>query len=200
MFDVKELLQMQLEQVELWHKEAYQAPDEEIFPAKVTQQHRYNYELWHQEDLARDRTATDQQIATVKRNIDRLNQQRNDMIERLDEHVIHLLASARVSSHNAEMNSETPGSIIDRLSINALKIFHMQEEVMRQDVDNDHRERCQGKLTILFEQRNDLGGCLIKLFEDLSKGRKFLKVYRQMKMYNDETLNPVLYQKKKSEK
>ncbi len=99
---------------------------------------------------------------------------------------------------NVEMNSETPGSIIDRLSINALKIYHMDEEIQRPDVSDEHRKNCSGKLSVLHEQRNDLRKSLEKLLADLSNGKKRLKVYQQMKMYNDENLNPVLYQKSKT--
>ena len=96
------------------------------------------------------------------------------------------------------MNSETPGSIIDRLSINALKIYHMDEEIQRLDVTDEHRKKCSGKLSVLQDQRNDLKKSLEKLLADLSNGKKRLKVYHQMKMYNDENLNPVLYQKGKN--
>jgi len=102
------------------------------------------------------------------------------------------------NSVNNEMNSETPGSIIDRLSINALKIFHMDEEIQREDAAESHRIKCSGKLSVLQEQRQDLGQCLVKLLDDLSTGKKRLKVYQQLKMYNDESLNPVLYQKVES--
>ena len=96
------------------------------------------------------------------------------------------------------MNSETPGSIIDRLSINALKIYHMDEEIQRLDVTDEHRKKCSGKLSVLQDQRNDLKKSLEKLLADLNNGKKRLKVYQQMKMYNDKNLNPVLYQKWKN--
>jgi hypothetical protein len=102
------------------------------------------------------------------------------------------------NSADLELNSETPGSIIDRLSINALKIFHMDEEIQREDAAESHRIKCSGKLSVLQEQRQDLGQCLVKLLADLSTGKKRLKVYQQLKMYNDESLNPVLYQKVES--
>jgi len=102
------------------------------------------------------------------------------------------------NSLNIEMNSETPGSIIDRLSINALKIYHMDEEIQREDATAEHREKCVAKLSVLREQRNDLEQCLAKLLADLSSGEKRFKVCQQMKMYNDESLNPVLYRKAES--
>ena len=102
------------------------------------------------------------------------------------------------NSVNNEMNSETPRSIIDRLSINAFKIYHMDEEIQREEVTDEHRNKCAAKLSVLREQRQDLGQCLVKLLADLSTGKKRLKVYQQLKMYNDESLNPVLYQKVES--
>ena len=123
----------------------------------------------------------------------------NDMIEQIDHYLVNFLKSEKVIYlPDVEMNSETPGSIIDRLSINALKIFHMEEETKREDADNEHIKKTKEKLSILVEQRTDLGQCLSKLLEDLFKGEKFLKIYRQMKMYNDESLNPVLYKKRKT--
>jgi hypothetical protein len=102
------------------------------------------------------------------------------------------------NSLNIEMNSETSGSIIDRLSINALKIYHMDEEILREEVTAEHRNKCAAKFTVLSEQREDLEQCFTKLFADLSSGEKRFKVCQQMKMYNDESLNPVLYRKAES--
>jgi len=162
---------------------------------------RYNYELWHQEDMARDPNASDSDIARVKRNIDKLNQKRNDMIEQVDEIISVLLSDKNIQlSNSATMNSETPGSIIDRLSINMLKIYHMKEQTERKDASQEHIEKCRSKLKILQMQKDDLSRCLNELMEDLIKGNKFFKVYRQMKMYNDPNLNPVLYKKKTKNK
>jgi len=162
---------------------------------------RYNYELWHQEDIARDPKATDTEIARVKRNIDKLNQKRNDMIEKVDEKISDILSDKNIEvSKDATMNSETPGSIIDRLSINMLKIYHMQEQTQRTDASQKHIESCRQKLNILEIQKKDLSICLAELMNDLIKGTKYFKVYRQMKMYNDPNLNPVLYGKKNRER
>jgi len=162
---------------------------------------RYNYELWHQEDIARDPKATDTEIARVKRNIDKLNQKRNDMIEKVDEKISDILSDKNIEvNKNATMNSETPGSIIDRLSINMLKIYHMKEQTQRTDVSQEHIESCRQKLNILEIQKKDLTVCLTELMNDLVHGAKYFKVYRQMKMYNDPNLNPVLYGKKKKER
>ncbi len=198
LFETKELLKQQLQEVEQWHSFLPQADFSEPtdFPVLVSTQHQLNFELWHQEDMARDPDVSDSKIASVKRAIDVLNQRRNDLIERMDQFLVNILFTGNVKNDaEAEMNSETPGSMIDRLSINALKIYHMDEEILREEVTAEHRNKCAGKLSVLQEQRKDLEQCLSKLFADLSSGEKRLKVYRQMKMYNDESLNPVLYRK-----
>ena len=121
------------------------------------------------------------------------------MIEQMDQYLLDELQKKNIKyTSETEMNSETPGSIIDRLSINALKIYHMDEEIQRLDVTDEHRKKCSGKLSVLQDQRNDLKKSLETLLADLSSGKKRLKVYQQMKMYNDENLNPVLYQKGKT--
>ena len=202
LFETVKLLERQLKEVEQWHEELAQDDSSESadFPSLVSTQHQVNFELWHQEDLARDLDVSDSKIAGVKRAIDVLNQRRNDLIEQLDQFLANVLSRENVNTTDqTELNSETPGSMIDRLSINALKIYHMNEEIQREDVAESHRKKCFGKLSILQEQREDLGQCLDKLLVDLSAGEKRLKVYQQMKMYNDESLNPVLYWKGESE-
>ena len=201
MFKASELLEQQLNEVVQWHVKAPEPDYVEAsdFPNLVSMQHYVNFELWHQEDMARDPDAPDSKIAAVKRTIDVLNQRRNDMIEQMDQYLLDALQSKNIKYiADAEMNSETPGSIIDRLSINALKIYHMDEEIQRLDVTEEQREKCSGKLSVLQDQRNDLKKSLETLLADLSSGKKRLKVYQQMKMYNDENLNPVLYQKGKN--
>ncbi len=202
LFETVKLLERQLKEVEQWHEELPQDDSSESadFPSLVSTQHQVNFELWHQEDLARDPGVSDSKIAEVKRAIDVLNQRRNDLIEQLDQFLVNVLSRENVkTTDQTELNSETPGSMIDRLSVNALKIYHMNEEIQREDAAEIHRKKCFGKLSILQEQREDLGQCLDKLLVDLSTGKKRLKVYQQMKMYNDESLNPVLYQKGESE-
>ena len=202
LFETVRLLEQQLKEVEQWHEELPQDDSSESadFPSLVSTQHQVNFELWHQEDLARDPDVSDSKIAGVKRAIDVLNQRRNDLIEQLDQFLVNVLSRENVNTTDqTELNSETPGSIIDRLSINALKIYHMNEEIQREDVAESHRKKCFGKLSVLQEQREDLRQCLDKLLVDLSAGKKRLKVYQQMKMYNDESLNPVLYWKGESE-
>ena len=201
MFKASELLEQQLNEVVQWHVKAPEPDYVEAsdFPNLVSMQHYVNFELWHQEDMARDPDAPDSKIAAVKRAIDVLNQRRNDMIEQMDQYLLDALQSKNIKyTADAEMNSETPGSIIDRLSINALKIYHMDEEIQRLDVTDEHWKKCSGKLAVLQDQRNDLKKSLETLLADLSSGKKRLKVYQQMKMYNDENLNPVLYQKGKN--
>jgi hypothetical protein len=154
----------------------------------------FNFDLWHEEDKARDKGAQAGEIATVKRNIDKLNQQRNDAMERIDEFVLAELAGHGVqAAKDAPLHSESVGNIVDRLAILALKVFHMHEQTGREDVDEAHRAECAAKLAILEEQQRDLAGSLALLQENLCLGRTRFKVYRQMKMYNDPALNPVLY-------
>ena len=201
MFETEKLLKQQLQEVESWHGVLPEADfsSGEDFPKLVSTQHQVNFELWHQEDLARDPDVSDSKIAAVKRAIDVFNQRRNDLIEQMDQYLLNIINSKNVKNYaGTEMNSETPGSMIDRLSINALKIYHMDEEIQREDATAEHREKCVVKLSVLREQREDLEKCLAKLLADLSSGEKRLKVYQQMKMYNDESLNPVLYSKTES--
>lgn len=157
------------------------------FDQLVLDQHRANYDLWHREDEARDPDASDAAIVQIKHDIDRLNQRRNDLAEQID---IALLQLAPEHSA-APLNSESPGLIVDRLSILALKIFHTQEQLHRSTPD--HQQRNQSRLLVLNEQRTDLAACLDALWSDVLAGRRRFKLYRQLKMYNDPTLNPVLY-------
>jgi len=160
----------------------------------VEEQHLQNYLLWHEEDTARDPDASDAVIAGVKRRIDLLNQKRNDLIERLDEAILeNLLADGIGMNPNSPLNSETPGSMIDRCSIMALKIYHMEEQVCRTDVDPEHLQRSRDKVRVLSTQRQDLFHCLFQLIDDVRAGFRQFKLYRQFKMYNDPTLNPQIY-------
>jgi len=190
---------LQARAVALWHT-GKEFRGESDFASLVLAQHRFNYELWHQEDEARRKDVPDGVIAGVKRAIDGLNQQRNDAIERIDDFLLATLRKQGVKPRaKAKRNSETPGSIIDRLSILALRIFHMTGEAGRRDADEAHKRKCRDKLVILEEQKKDLSKCLKELLGDIVAGKKRLKVYRQFKMYNDPALNPAVYGKKRTD-
>jgi hypothetical protein len=180
--------------LDVWHKdpEANDMNDVELDPL-VRELVFRNCLLWHEEDKARRTDVDDGTIAAVKRRIDVLNQQRNNQIEKIDEYLMQWLAINSPQNSANEINSETPGSIVDRLSILSLKIFHMHEDTLRTDISAEHRERSANRLAILREQRCDLNGALLKLLDDLATGRKMMKIYRQFKMYNDPTLNPEIY-------
>lgn len=180
-----------------WHTDppAYDALDIRIHPIALELAWR-NYLLWHEEDKARRTDVDDSVIAAVKRTIDKLNQQRNDLIEKLDEAILaELTASAPSSTDTEAINSETPGSIVDRISILSLKVYHMAEDSRRSDIDEDHRQRSLYRLAVLKAQRDDLNMALDRLLEDYGAGRKIMKLYRQFKMYNDPTLNPELFKR-----
>ena len=155
--------------------------------------HRYNCLLWDEEDLARRRDVPDSEIAANKRAIDGYNQKRNDAIERIDENLLGLLSNAK---ENSRLSSETPGAMIDRLSILSLKIHHMRLQTQRSDVARDHIENCRAKLARLTEQRTDLAACLDRLLAECARGESHFKVYRQFKMYNDPKLNPAVYRER----
>lgn len=152
-------------------------------------QHRANFELWHEEDQARVPGVPDAEIARVKRAIDVLNQRRNDLVEKMDMWLIERLDQDAA----APLHSETPGLMVDRLSILALKIYHTREEAHRTSATEEHRLRNAGRLALLEEQRNDLAGCLDALWTEVLQGKRRFKLYRQLKMYNDPELNPAVY-------
>ena len=156
--------------------------------------HFFNTKLWNEEDLARRKKVSDSEIAKNKRFIDAFNQNRNDYIEKIDHFILNKISQKQ--SINAQQNSETMGSMIDRLSILCLKIFHMSLQTQRQDVLKSHIDSCSEKLKILKLQRNDLGVCLDQLFYDLLNGSRYFKQYKQFKMYNDPDLNPQIYYEK----
>ena len=162
---------------------------------RVARQHRANFDLWHIEDEARTPGVTDTDIAGVKRRIDTTNQLRNDLAEDLDRVLLDWLAEQQLPNPDAALHSESPGLIIDRLSILALKIYHTREEAERTSAPPGHAERNRSRLAILHEQRADLAHCLDALWRDTLAGSRRFKLYRQMKMYNDPTLNPAIYRK-----
>ena len=161
----------------------------------VANQHRANFDLWHIEDEARSPGATDTELAAVKRRIDKTNQLRNDLVEELDGALLKWLAERALPNEDAPLNSESPGLIIDRLSILSLKIHHTREEAERKDAPEGHAERNCGRLRVLDEQRDDLAGCLDALWRETLSGIRRFKLYRQMKMYNAPALNPAIYRR-----
>jgi hypothetical protein len=151
---------------------------------------------WHFEDIIRDPQIDPVEALKLKRRIDASNQERTDMVEYIDSYFLQKYKEVHVKE-NAKINSESPAWAIDRLSILALKIYHMQEEANRAEASAEHRAKCQEKLNVLLEQKKDLTTAIDDLLNDIANGDKYMKVYKQMKMYNDEELNPVLYQNKK---
>ncbi len=147
---------------------------------------------WHFEDIIRDPHINSDDALSLKRRIDRSNQDRTDLVEEIDSYFRHQYSQVKPLPE-ARLNTESPAWAIDRLSILALKIYRMAEQVSREDASAEHRAKCQAKLDVLNEQRVDLGTAIDQLLDDISEGKKYMKVYRQMKMYNDPSTNPVLY-------
>ena len=152
---------------------------------------------WHLEDIIRNPNIDPTEALVIKRRIDHSNQERTDMVEFIDSYFLEQYKLVQPKS-NATINTESPAWAIDRLSILALKIYHMQAEVNRLEATAQHRESCKAKLSILLEQQKDLCQAIDDLLQDISVGNKYMKVYKQMKMYNDPGLNPILYQQQKN--
>ena len=149
---------------------------------------------WHFEDIIRDPNIDPIEALALKRRIDRSNQDRTDLVEQIDSYFRQKYSEVKVLP-DARINTESPAWAIDRLSILALKIYHMREQAEREDASKEHKDKCMAKLNVLLEQQKDLGTAIDQLLEDIQEGRKYMKVYRQMKMYNDPSTNPVLYKK-----
>jgi len=193
MIDIHAVIELHRTTVERWHLNGLDNPYDD-FLQLVCQQHQRNYLLWHEEDMARSPDASDATLAAVKRRIDKLNQERNDWIEKLDDALVRKMESwGSRPRPRAKLNTETPGSTIDRLSILALRMYHMEEQAGRSDATPEHRARASEKLAILRVQLADLSKALGELLGDIAAGRKRLKAYRQFKMYNDLAFNPCLY-------
>jgi hypothetical protein len=195
MLDAKVIVKHQDMATADWHQTPIPIGGPPFF-ALILHQHRANFDLWHCEDSARDPSAADSTIVQAKRDIDRHNQDRNDLVEMIDSALLQSLPSP---DEAAPLHSETPGLIIDRLSILSLKIFHTEEETHRASASAEHHERNRERLAILRSQRTDLASCLDQLWSEVQHGRRRFKLYRQLKMYNDPTLNPVLYRNTKVE-
>ena len=149
---------------------------------------------WHFEDIIRDPQIDPAEALVLKRRIDKSNQDRTDLVEQIDSYFREVYKDVKVLE-DARINTESPAWAVDRLSILALKIYHMKEQVERPEASEEHKAKCQAKLNVLLEQQVDLSTAIDQLLEDIEAGRKYMKVYRQMKMYNDPSTNPVLYKK-----
>ncbi len=190
-----EIFDLHSDAVKAWHQGQVISANEEWGP-RVLIEHRLNYDLWHEEDEVRRRDVPDTVIAQVKRNIDRLNQQRNDAIEQIDLFFEdYLRRQGLMNGQEIPLNTETPGNVIDRLSILNLRLYHMQEQSERTEISEEQRNRCQERLQVLRIQKDNLALAFQQFLDELFEGKRQFKVYHQMKMYNDPTLNPVLYQK-----
>ena len=193
MINVNKLTDLHKHLVEKWHEDEISNPYVGM-EALVCTQFSFNFQLWHEEDIARSRDVGDEKIAVVKRNIEGFNQNRNDWIEKIDDYISDQLEELGIEAEaGARLNTETPGSVIDRLSILALRIYHMEEQAGRQDATDEHREKAQQKLAVCFLQMDNLSRSLQELIDDIYAGKMTHRTYRQFKMYNDPTMNPYLY-------
>lgn len=188
-FSATEIADRQTTLTARWHQHPPAAGGDGLLRL-VEENHLRNFQLWHEEDVARRDDLGPETVYRAKRAIDRFNQERNNYIEQIDQALVALL---QPPAAGCPQNSETPGLIIDRLSILALKEYHMREEAGRADASADHRARCGQKLARLQVQRADLTRCLAELVADVQARRRTFSVYFQFKMYNDPTLNPQLY-------
>ncbi|MDY7001357.1 MAG: DUF4254 domain-containing protein [Thermodesulfobacteriota bacterium] len=195
-------LQGQMKSVSDWHvlepesvPDGQGAADLEVLENLVLGLHLVNFKLWHVEDRARRMDAGHEAVAECKREIDALNQSRNDLMEKVDACLVALISPHVPLDAKDCYNTETLGAVLDRLSILSLKLYHMEEQTRRREAGEDHIQRCREKLEILAEQHRDLSRSLLELVDEYAGGRKRPKVYYQFKMYNDPDLNPELYRK-----
>lgn len=188
-FDPAEIAALQSDLTASWHAEKPAAAGDG-FLRLVQENHLRNFELWHEEDIARRDDLGSERVRQAKRAIDRFNQERNNFIEEMDK---ALVAALQPAESGCPKNSETPGMMIDRLSILALKEYHMREETERADASDDHRAKCAEKLARIVLQRADLTHCLADLLDAVAARTRTFAVYYQFKMYNDPALNPQLY-------
>lgn len=193
MIDVQTILDLHEKTVERWHNRSVDNCYDGVFHI-ICEQHSFNFLLWHEEDSARCPDAADTTIADVKRAIDKYNQQRNDAIEKIDDAISEMIVAHGVSPRtDAPLNTETPGSVMDRLSILSLRIYHLLEQYGREDASAEHRESVKQKIAICEIQKRDLAFALQTLLIDIASGAKRHRTYRQFKMYNDPAMNPFLY-------
>lgn len=189
-FNTADLLALQQECIEQWNVSGVNYRHTGVYQL-VEENHSFNYQLWHAEDRARRDDMGAEFVYNAKRAIDGFNQQRNNRMEALDEWFVHKLQPS--VSTSCPVHSETPGMIIDRLSILSLKYFHMALQATRQEASPAHREQCGKKLVIIEQQREQLALCLQQLLVEVEEKKRTFKVYHQFKMYNDPNLNPQLY-------
>ncbi|MCH9770069.1 MAG: DUF4254 domain-containing protein [Gammaproteobacteria bacterium] len=189
---LKKIIQLQHDYTEHWHHQAVEFNDTDCY-ALIAENHRQNFQLWHEEDKARRDDMGFEYVYQAKRKIDKFNQTRNNFIEKIDGWIFEHYQPA---TDNCPSNSETPGMIIDRLSILALKEYHMHKQTLRDNVDAEHINSCQHKLEVIRLQLNDLGLALQELLQAIENKTRSFRRYYQFKMYNDPSLNPALYQHK----
>ena len=193
------LVSLQNRHTELWHRENPSISDSLTgLERLVVEQHLTNFELWHAEDSARAPEASDHELARIKRFIDQTNQRRNDLAEQCDVLLLDILSPQGLPAPEAELHSESPGLMIDRLSILSLKLFHTREEMERPGAPPGHAEANRARLLVLAEQRQDLAAALGCLWRQILERKRRFKIYRQLKMYNDPALNPALYRRRPS--
>lgn len=185
-----EVVSLQQESILLWKKSDV-VLNQKDFLRWVEENHAFNYQLWHAEDRARREDMGPEFVYRAKREIDHFNQQRNNRMEAMDEWLFKALSPALPAT--CAVHSETPGMIIDRLSILSLKVFHMALQLEREDVDAIHHEQCLSKLQVLKEQQAQLKDCLHRFLEAINNKTRTFRVYHQFKMYNDPNLNPEIY-------
>ena len=198
MINIHQIVELHRDLVARWHQQPIDCPYGG-FLGIVCRQASFNFLLWHEEDIARSVEVGDARIAQAKRTIDKYNQERNDWIEKIDDWIANRLLELGVAAPaDAPQNTETLGSTIDRLSILALRIYHLIEQRDREGATPEHREGVARKLAIALAQHDDLSRSAQQLADDLFAGRKRHKTYRQLKMYNDPSLNPYLYKAQQS--
>lgn len=196
MIAIDQLLKTQSQKVIDWHVNLV-LTESQLPWTFIEENMKWNFMLWHEEDIARIKDIDPLRIVEAKRSIDQYNQARNNAMEMIDEWILSYLENNQVTP-GEKMHSETPGMMIDRLAIMALKKFHMEEETLRKDVDQSHIDKCSSKVAVLTEQIADLSNALNIVINDLLESKLQFKVYRQFKMYNDPSLNPELYKRNAS--
>lgn len=187
----QDIIALQASRIKQWKKGGVTACTDHSITALIEQNHRFNYQLWHAEDRARREDKGFEYVYHAKREIDHCNQQRNNRMEAIDQ---LLWETYKPSTHKkARLHSETPGMMIDRLSIMALKSYHMQLQTVRLETSLDHQRQCQQKLNVILAQQSQLAACYDQFTQEVKEGTATFRVYHQFKMYNDPTLNPELY-------